>query len=130
MEMDSAAVLRGVSAPTCGSKGARMLRNRPRGGCKPRQPQKDVKKKKGGNRMLETIRRRREGRNVLRDMLSPQSIGRYSRDVIARPGARRAARWMQKGRAGKSAARGQEKETQKKGYGISISQRGGIVNGR
>ena len=80
--------------------------------------------------MLETIRRRREGRNVLRDMLSPQSIGRYSRDVIARPGARRAARWTQKGRAGKSAASGQEKEAQKKGYGISISQSGGIVNGR
>ena len=80
--------------------------------------------------MLDTIRRRREGRNVLRDMLSPQSIGRYSRDVIARPGARRAARWTQKGRAGNRAARGQEKDAQKKVYGISISQRGGTVNGR
>ena len=80
--------------------------------------------------MLETIRRRREGRNVLRDMLSPQSIGRYSRDVIARPGARRAARWTQKGRAGNRAAKWQEKEAQKEGYRMSISQRGGIVNGR
>lgn len=83
--------------------------------------------------MLETIRRRREGRNVLRDMLSPESIGRYSRDVIARPGMRRAARWTQKGRAGKRAARGQEKEdqgAQKKRYSPSIAQSGGNVNGR
>ena len=52
--------------------------------------------------ILSTIRenreQRRKGREVLRDLVTPAGIGRYSADVMGRPGKRRATRWA--GRTG------------------------------
>ena len=56
--------------------------------------------------ILSTIRenreQRRKGREVLRDLVTPAGIGRYSADVMGRPGKRRATRWA--GRTGKRQA--------------------------